>query len=81
MALAGATNELRQPKATIIATGAMERPVPFKGWTLSGVMGAGAAQLMLKGSALVPQGDVVLAGAFLGNGPRLFPAQIYGELT
>lgn len=52
----------------ILATGAMERPVPFPGWTLPGVMNLGAAQLLLKSSALVPSGRVAL----LGNGPLLF---------
>jgi NADPH-dependent 2,4-dienoyl-CoA reductase/sulfur reductase-like enzyme len=47
----------------ILATGAMERPVPVPGWTLPGVMFAGAAQLMLKTASSVPSGRVVLAGA------------------
>jgi thioredoxin reductase/bacterioferritin-associated ferredoxin len=52
---------------TILATGAIERSVPFEGWTLPGVMTAGAAQLLLKGSGTVPSGLIVLAG----NGPLL----------
>lgn len=51
----------------LLATGAMERPVPFEGWTLPGVMTVGAAQLLLKSSGIVPAGRVVLAG----NGPLL----------
>lgn len=51
----------------VVATGAMERPVPFPGWTLPGVMNLGAAQLLLKSSGLVPSGRVAL----LGNGPLL----------
>lgn len=51
----------------VLATGAMERPVPFEGWTLPGVMNVGAAQLLLKASAAVPDGRIVLAG----NGPLL----------
>jgi glycine/D-amino acid oxidase-like deaminating enzyme len=31
----------------LLATGAFERPVPIPGWTLPGVMGAGAAQILL----------------------------------
>jgi NADPH-dependent 2,4-dienoyl-CoA reductase/sulfur reductase-like enzyme len=46
----------------LIATGAIERPVPIPGWTLPGVMTAGAAQIMLKSAGLVPSGRVVLAG-------------------
>jgi NADPH-dependent 2,4-dienoyl-CoA reductase/sulfur reductase-like enzyme len=47
----------------ILATGAMERPVPIPGWTLPGVMTAGAAQTLLKASAMSPSGRVVVAGA------------------
>jgi NADPH-dependent 2,4-dienoyl-CoA reductase/sulfur reductase-like enzyme len=46
----------------LIATGAIERPVPIPGWTLPGVMTAGAAQIMLKSAGLVPSGRTVLAG-------------------
>ncbi|MCP3943569.1 MAG: FAD-dependent oxidoreductase [Desulfobacteraceae bacterium] len=51
----------------LVATGAMERPVPLPGWTLSGVMGAGAANALAKEAGLVPAGRVVLAG----SGPLL----------
>ncbi|HUB46493.1 MAG TPA: FAD/NAD(P)-binding oxidoreductase [Acetobacteraceae bacterium] len=46
----------------LLASGAMERPFPIKGWTLPGVMGAGAGQILLKGSGALPSGPVVLAG-------------------
>lgn len=46
----------------IAATGAMERASPIPGWTLPGVMNAGAAQIAIKGDALVPQGRVALVG-------------------
>jgi NADPH-dependent 2,4-dienoyl-CoA reductase/sulfur reductase-like enzyme len=46
----------------LLATGAQERPVPIPGWTLPGVMGAGAAQILLKTAGAVPQGPVVIAG-------------------
>lgn len=46
----------------LLATGAQERPVPIPGWTLPGVMGAGAAQILLKSAGIVPAGRVVLAG-------------------
>lgn len=52
----------------IIATGAIERPFPIPGWTLAGVMTAGAAQILLKSSALVPEGPTILAGC----GPLLW---------
>jgi NADPH-dependent 2,4-dienoyl-CoA reductase/sulfur reductase-like enzyme len=52
----------------VVATGAQERPFAIPGWTLPGVMTAGAAQILLKSSGLVPAGRVVLAG----TGPLLF---------
>jgi NADPH-dependent 2,4-dienoyl-CoA reductase/sulfur reductase-like enzyme len=52
----------------LLATGAFERPVPIPGWTLPGVMGAGAAQILLKSADLVPEGRAVLAG----QGPLLY---------
>lgn len=51
----------------LIATGAQERPMPFPGWTLPGVMPAGAAQILMKSSDLVPD-KAILAGA----GPLLY---------
>jgi len=60
--------QLVQAKQVILATGALERPFPIPGWTLPGVMTAGAAQLLLKTSGLVPEGRVVLAG----TGPLLY---------
>ncbi len=51
----------------IIATGALERPVPVPGWTLPGVMTAGAAQILLKASGIAPE-RAVLAG----SGPLLY---------
>jgi NADPH-dependent 2,4-dienoyl-CoA reductase/sulfur reductase-like enzyme len=55
-------------RRAIIATGALERPFPIPGWTLPGVMTAGAAQTMLKSSGMTAQGRVVLAGC----GPLLW---------
>ena len=52
----------------IVATGACERPFPVPGWTLPGVITAGAAQIMLKTGAGVPEGRVVMAG----TGPLLY---------
>ena len=51
-----------QAKRIILATGAMERPMPIPGWTLPGVMASGAAQVMLKSTGMIPEGRVVLAG-------------------
>ncbi|MGO4352607.1 NAD(P)/FAD-dependent oxidoreductase [Rhizobium sp. RAF36] len=54
-----------QGKNLLLATGAQERPVPFAGWTLPGVMTVGAAQILLKTAGQLPKGPVVVAG----NGP------------
>jgi len=55
-------------RRVLIAAGSQERPVPIPGWTLPGVMLAGAAQGLLKSAGMVPAGPVVLAG----NGPLLY---------
>lgn len=52
----------------VMTTGALERPFPIKGWTLPGVMTAGAAQILLKASGVTVDGKVVLAG----SGPLLW---------
>ncbi|QFU03161.1 Hydrogen cyanide synthase subunit HcnB [Halomonas sp. THAF5a] len=62
----GASQRLRT-RRLLVATGAQERPVPFPGWTLPGVMTGGAAQILLKSSAMAPPGPIVLAG----SGPLL----------
>jgi thioredoxin reductase/bacterioferritin-associated ferredoxin len=57
-----------QAQAVILATGAYDRPVAFPGWTLPGVMTAGAAQTLLKDQRIVPGQRVLLAG----TGPLQF---------
>ena len=54
---------LLRAERVLIASGAMERPVPFPGWTLPGVMTAGAGQILLKSAGLVPKDGLVLAEA------------------
>ncbi|MCX7325930.1 MAG: FAD-dependent oxidoreductase [Hyphomicrobiales bacterium] len=56
-----------EARHVLIATGALERPCPIPGWTLPGVMTAGAAQTLLKSSAIAPEGPTILAG----SGPLL----------
>ncbi len=51
----------------ILATGARERFLPFPGWTLPGVMGAGGLQAMVKAGLPIAGKRVVLAG----SGPLL----------
>jgi len=52
----------------LLATGAQERPFPIPGWTLPGVVTAGAAQILLKSAGLAPDQRTVLAG----GGPLLY---------
>lgn len=57
-----------QARRLLLATGAYERPMPIPGWTLPGVMTAGAGQILLKNAGLLPSQPVVLAGC----GPLLY---------
>ncbi len=51
----------------VLATGAIERPVPVPGWTLPGVFTAGALQILLKASGVASDGAVLA-----GTGPLLY---------
>jgi NADPH-dependent 2,4-dienoyl-CoA reductase/sulfur reductase-like enzyme len=64
----GGKARLLQARHVIVATGAQERPMPIPGWTLPGVLTAGAAQILLKSAGLAPSGRTVLAG----SGPLLW---------
>ncbi len=55
--------------AAIVATGARELFLPFPGWTLTGVVGVGGAQALLKSGARVKGLRAVVAG----SGPLLLP--------
>lgn len=66
--LKGETAGYLRARHVVVANGAMERPAPFPGWTLPGVMTAGAVQTLLKAGRLQPQGRIVLAG----TGPLIF---------
>ena len=63
----GESRELRA-RALILAVGAIERPVPLPGWTLPGVMTAGAVQILLKSAMLRADVPLVIAG----SGPLLY---------
>ncbi len=52
-----------QARAIILATGASERVVPFDGWTLPGVMGAGAIQTLMNTHRTLPGRRVLIVGA------------------
>lgn len=58
----------------LLATGAQERPAPFPGWTLPGVMTVGAAQIVLKSSGQIPSEPVWIAGS--GPLPLLYAVQL-----
>ncbi len=49
-------------KKIVIATGASENAIRFKGWTTPGVMGAGAAQTMINVNHVKPGNKVVMLG-------------------
>ncbi len=57
----------------ILATGARERFLPFPGWTLPNVMGAGALQALVKNGLPIAGKRVVVAG----SGPLLLAVAAY----
>jgi len=57
----------------ILATGARERFLPFPGWTLPNVMGAGGLQALVKGGLPIANKRVVIAG----TGPLLLAVAEY----
>ena len=63
----GAAHQSRAERL-LLCPGAIERAVPIPGWTVPGVMGVGAAQILLKTAGLLPEGNVWLAG----QGPLLW---------
>ncbi|TDO54353.1 pyruvate/2-oxoglutarate dehydrogenase complex dihydrolipoamide dehydrogenase (E3) component [Kribbella sp. VKM Ac-2527] len=58
-----------EAKALVLASGAYDRVLPFKGWDLPGVYSAGAAQALAKGQRVAVGQRVMLAG----TGPFLLP--------
>ncbi len=68
----GAALELRY-RRLVLATGARERFLPFPGWTLPGVMGAGGLQALVKGGLPIAGKRVVVAG----SGPLLLAVASY----
>ncbi|MFK7828814.1 MAG: FAD-dependent oxidoreductase [Congregibacter sp.] len=66
VAIATATgNQLISAQRIVVSPGAYERPMPFPGWTLPGVMTTGAAQTLLRAYQTAPGQRVLVAG----NGP------------
>jgi len=60
-------------RRVILATGARELFLPFPGWTLPGVLGAGGAQALAKGGASLAGRVAVVAG----SGPLLLAVAAY----
>lgn len=60
-------------KKLILATGARERFLPFPGWTLRNVMGAGGLQAMVKSGLPIAGKRIVIAG----SGPLLLAVAAY----
>jgi NADPH-dependent 2,4-dienoyl-CoA reductase/sulfur reductase-like enzyme/bacterioferritin-associated ferredoxin len=71
----------------VFAAGAREKFLPFRGWTLPGVISTGAAQILMKSSGVLPAAEtlvggsgpllLVLANEILKNGGRV-PAVLDG---
>ncbi|HEU4711679.1 MAG TPA: FAD/NAD(P)-binding oxidoreductase [Pyrinomonadaceae bacterium] len=57
----------------VLATGARERFLPFPGWTMPNVMGAGGLQALVKGGLPVERRRIVIAG----SGPLLLAVAGY----
>lgn len=53
----------------VLAPGAYDRNIPFPGWTLPGVVTAGALQVMVRGFGVVPGKKALV----VGSGPLLLP--------
>ncbi|THD81459.1 FAD-dependent oxidoreductase [Aliigemmobacter aestuarii] len=59
--------QVARGRRILLANGALERPMPLPGWTLPGVMTAGAAQILLKASGIVAERAVLV-----GAGPLIY---------
>jgi len=72
----GKSAEKLKYKKLLISPGAYDRPVAFPGWTLPGVITAGAAQSLVKTQRVNPGSRIF----FAGSGPLAlaFPAQLSG---
>src|SRR5439155_15127390 len=71
----GAHTRTVEARHVLLAPGAHDRPVVFPGWTLPGVLTAGAAQTIVKTQRVSPGRRVL----FAGSGPLAlaFPAQLH----
>ncbi len=58
-----AFKEAVEPRNIVLCTGASENAVAFPGWTLPGVMGAGAAQTLINVDRVLPGRRVLMVGS------------------
>lgn len=65
-------SDIRSVQATylVVAPGAYDRPFPFPGWQLPGVITLGGAQMLQKGHGILPGKRILVAG----GGPLLLSA-------
>ena len=63
-----------KPQVILLATGAREKFIPFKGWTLPGVLSTGATQILLKGSGRLPAREIIVGGM------GIFPYAVASEM-
>ncbi len=68
--VSGTGNGRLKTRSLILATGAYDRPAPFEGWTLPGVVSAGGLVNLYKSQRVITGSRVVVAG----NGPLLLTA-------
>lgn len=61
--LRGGKTEVVQAQKILVSTGASENAVSFEGWSLPGVMGAGAAQTMINVNRVLPGRRVLMVGS------------------
>lgn len=54
---------LAKPRGVVVATGASEKSFAFPGWTLPGVIGAGAAQTLINIHRVLPGRRIIMAGS------------------
>ena len=70
----GDSLEAASAAVVLLAGGAQERPNPFPGWTLPGVVTVGGAQILMKTSGQLPAQPVWVAGS--GPLPLLYMTQL-----
>ena len=54
-----------RPHVILFATGAREKYLPFKGWTIPGVVSTGAVQALMKGSGVLFSKEMLIGGSGL----------------